>query len=801
MKISESWLRTWCDFPGSFHEWATRMTAAGLEVTGPVPVNPGLSGVVSARIVRAERHPDAERLQVCQVDCGEVALQQIVCGAPNARAGLVVALARPGAVLPGARQIAAATLRGVDSAGMLCGADELGLGESDGGLLELADDTPIGQDLVTLLALDDSICELELTPNRADCLSVRGLARETRAVLGLGTDAEAPATVAPLAATHEERIGLEVCAPAAAPRFCLRVIRGIDATARTPLWLCERLRRAGLRAIHPVVDATNHVLLEYGQPTHAYDLARLNGGISVRWSRRGETLELLDGQSPVLDDDTLLIADAAGPLALAGVMGGRASSVGSNSCDVLLETAFFTPTAIAGRARRYGLHTDASHRFERGVDPQAVREAMEVLTRLVLSLCGGSAGPVIEATSAAHLPVPVPVTVRPERISRVLGTRLPAAVLTRHLEATGSRVETDTAGDFSVLPPSHRFDLAIEADYIEEVARLQGYDTLPVCPPTATLAMLPVPEQRRRLPALQQQLVQRGYREVINFSFTNSRLQAILDPESKSVALCNPIAADLDVLRTSLWPGLVQVLQTNLNRQQRRLRLFEIGHVFAPGEGAGGGYREHAELGLLVAGTNEPEQWGLPARAADFFDLKADLEALLGRALGEAGCPLCLERAPHPALHPGQSARLTQDGRTVGWLGRLHPRLEAELDLPLSPLLASVALAALAPRPLPRFAPLSRFPASRRDLALVLDLATPATRLLEIAQAAGGEHLREAGIFDLYTGEGIESGRKSIALSLIFQASSSTLADEDVDAAVARVVEELSAQAGASVRG
>jgi phenylalanyl-tRNA synthetase beta chain len=802
MRISERWLRDWCDFPGSFRQWAERMTAAGLEVSGPDPVNPGLSGVVTARIVSTTRHPEADRLQICQVDCGAGDLEQIVCGAPNARPGLVAPLARPGAVLPGGRAIQAASLRGVASAGMLCGADELGLGEAGGGLLELPEDTPPGQDLVSLLGLDDALCELDLTPNRADCLSVRGVARETRAVYGLPAAAGGghPTGATRVALTSEAAVGLDVHVPEAAPRFCLRVLRGIDPAARSPLWLCERLRRAGLRAIHPVVDATQHVMLEYGQPTHAYDLARLTGPVSVRWSRRGERLLLLDGQTPVLDDDTLLIADEAGPLALAGIMGGKDSSVTSSSNDILLEAAFFSPTAIAGRARRYGLHTDASHRFERGVDPVAVIEALEALTTLVLSICGGSAGPVVEAVSPAHLPARPTVRVREERIARVLGTRLTHAAVLRHLEATGSRVLAAGEGVFGVEPPSHRFDLTIEADYIEEVARLEGYDRLRELPPTAMLAMLPAPETRRRLPALQQQLVQRGYQEAINFSFTDSKLQKLVHPESEVVAVRNPIAQDLDVLRTSLWPGLLGNLQTNLNRQQRRLRLFELGHVFSPEQGAEGGYREHAELGLLVAGLNEPEQWGLPAREADFFDLKADLEALVGRAFEAPDCPLLLERASHPALHPGQSARLLSAGRVVGWLGRLHPRLEAELDLPLSALLAAVELAALVPRPLPRFEPLSRFPASRRDLALVVDTAVPARSLVGIARAAGGEHLREVGLFDLYTGEGIESGRKSIALSLIFQASSSTLADEDIDAAVARVVVELSARAGASLR-
>ncbi len=801
MKISESWLRVWCDFPGSFQDWARRMTAAGLEVNGPLPVNLGVSGVVTARILETLRHPDAERLKICRVDCGVGEDQQVVCGAPNARPGLVVALARPGATLPEGRKIDATSLRGVPSAGMLCGADELGLGEGGDGLLELPENTPLGQDLVTLLGLDDQVCELELTPNRADCLSVRGVARETRAVYGPGACGGGKLPGDPVTPHIDTRIGLEVCAPEAAPHFCLRVIRGIDAAARSPLWLAERLRRAGLRAIHPVVDATNHVLLEYGQPTHAYDLACLSGGISVRWSRPDERIELLDGQHPTLDDHTLLIADEAGPLALAGVMGGKKSSVTASTCDILLEAAFFEPSTIAGRARRYGLHTDASHRFERGVDPAAVRDAMETLTRLVLSLCGGEAGPIVEARSEAHLPQPCPVRVREARIARVLGAHLPGPVVAQHLEATGSRVEADGEGGFVVLPPSYRFDLAIEADFIEEVARLHGYDNLPERPPTAMLAMLPVPEETRRLPAIQQHLVHRGYHESINFAFTDGRLQQKLNPDYEMVAVRNPIAADLDVMRTSLWPGLLRNLQTNLNRQQRRLRLFETGHVFAPGEGVVGGYREEPELALLVAGSHAPEQWGLPLREVDFFDLKADLEALIGYPFEHAECPLRLDRAPHPALHPGQSARLLRGDRAVGWIGRLHPRLEAEFDLPMSALLASVALSALVPNRLPRFAPVSRFPASRRDLALLLAASTPANRLLEIAREVGGEHLREVKIFDVYTGEGIESGRKSIALSLIFQGSSSTLADEDVDIAVARVAAELSARAGASVRG
>jgi phenylalanyl-tRNA synthetase beta chain len=800
MKISESWLRSWCDFPGTFEEWAGRMTAAGLEVNGPRPVNPGIAGVVTARIVSAERHPDAERLQVCQVDCGAGSLQQIVCGAPNARAGLMAVLARPGAQLPGGKQIGAARLRGVESAGMLCGASELGLEDTVDGLLELPDDTPVGQDFTVLLGLDDAVCELELTPNRADCLSVKGVARETLAVYGL-QPAGGLRVFEPVAASTDETFPVVIEAAQAAPRFCLRVIRGIRSDAESPLWLVERLRRAGIRAIHPVVDATNHVMLELGQPTHAYDLAKLQGPLRVRWSTPGERFELLDGQQAVMDADTLLIADDRGPLGLAGIMGGRASAVAGATTDLLLEAAFFQPTVIAGRARRHGLHTDASHRFERGVDPEATREAMEALTALILSLCGGSAGPLVEHASLEQLPRREPVPVRATRVARVLGASLAAERVQTLLAATASRVQAGPDDTWTVTPPSHRFDLSIEADYIEEVARLHGYDALPVRLPTASLAMLPVPETRRALRSLQQALVHRGYREVINFAFTDSSLQKKLDPGSMAVKVTNPIASDLDVMRTSLWPGLVRCLQTNLNRQQRRLRIFETGHVFAPGEGAAGGYREHAELALLAAGANVAEQWGQAGHPVDFFDLKGDIETLMGCGFDAPDAPLSLRPETHPALHPGQSARILAGDRPVGWLGRLHPALEASLDLAESPVLACVELSALENRALPRFEALSRFPASRRDLALLMDAATPAARLLEVIRRAGGNELREVGIFDVYTGQGIESGRKSVALSLIFQGSSSTLSDEDIEASVARVVQALSVEAGANVRG
>lgn len=799
MKVSEQWLREWLAFPESFEQWAARFTRAGLEVVGPHRVNPGFSGVVTARILETAAHPDAARLQLCQVDCGSGELQQIVCGAPNARPGLVAPLARPGAVLPDGKRIDAAMLRGVASAGMLCGASELALEDRGDGLLELPADTPIGVDLMQVLGLDDAVCELELTPNRADCLSMLGVARESRVLYGLAAAICNPATGIRVPLESNAVFPVKVAAPAACPRFLLRTVTGISPDATTPLWMAERLRRAGVRPLHPVVDASNYVLLELGQPTHAYDAAALRGGIEVRQALAGESFELLDGQTPVLDDDTLIIADAEGPVALAGIMGGRRTAVSASTTELQLEAAWFVPTAIAGRARRYKLHTDASHRFERGVDPQLTRVALERLTSLVIEICGGQAGPVVEQADPARLVPHAPVRVRQTRVERVLGIAIDAANLQPLLEATGSEVTQVEPGVWSLQPPTHRYDLDIESDYIEEVARLMGYDRIPAATPRASLSMLPVTESVRPVRHLQDVLVQRGYQEVINFAFTDSQLQQLLEPDVTAVAVANPIAADLSVMRTSLWPGLIRNLETNLNRQSRRLRLFELGTVFS--HGSAGDYRERTELALLTAGSQLPEQWGEATRLTDFHDLRADLEALAGGSLEAGAGRLTLEQAVHPALHPGQSARICAEGRPVGWLGRLHPAIEAARDLAVSPLLLAIELESLLPHAIPVAGALSRFPASRRDLALVLNAEVPAAAVLATVRAAAGAYLTHTAVFDVYTGAGIETGRKSLALSLIFQDSSSTLNDIQVDEAVARVRVALESGLAATIRG
>lgn len=801
MKLSERWLREWLAFPGSFADWAGRFTQAGLEVVGPAPAYAHFSGVVTARIVSTAPHPDAARLQICQVDCGLDGLQQIVCGAPNARPEITVALARPGAVLPGDKRIEAATLRGVASAGMLCGGDELGLDDRGDGLLELPNDLPLGVDVFELLALNDQICELELTPNRADCLSVLGVARETRALYDLTAPLCNPAEGLLVSPAHAASFPTRVEAQDACPRFLTRWVRNLNPHAHTPLWLSERLRRVGVRPIHPVVDATNYVMLELGQPTHAYDHAKLASDLIVRWSNAGESLELLDGQSPLLDANTLVIADASGPVGLAGIMGGRRTAVSTETTAVVLEAAFFAPLAIAGRARNYKLHTDASHRFERGVDPELPRVAMERLTQLILQIAGGEAGPIVVCEAPERLPIASPVLVRHARVERVLGVSLPSALIAERLDKTGSHLASGGEGQWLATPPSHRYDLSLESDFIEEVARLGGYEAIPAISPRASLSMLPQSETSLPRSVLQDLLVQRAYQEAINFAFTDSGLQAQLDPDSAVIPVTNPIAADLDVMRSSLWPGLIRNLITNLNRQVRRVRLFEMGTVFTR-DAASGDAIEREQLALLVSGSQLPEQWGEVDRPVDFFDLRADLECMVGGPLdGQAGRPR-LKAALHPALHPGQSAALVSaSGAIVGWLGRLHPALESKLDLAVSPLLLAADLSCLLVRELPTASSLSRFPASRRDLALVVDATLPVEQLLWAAREAGGTLLTQLNVFDVYTGAGIEKGRKSIALSLIFQDSSSTLSDKQVDDAVARVRGLLAERLGAVIRG
>ncbi len=780
MQFPESWLRNLVNPGLDTPALAHALTMAGLEVEALAPAAPPFNNVVVAEILSAEKHPDADRLRVCQVDVGEAAPVTIVCGAPNAAAGLKVPCARPGARLPGI-EIKVAKVRGVESFGMLCSTKELGLEGAADGLMVLPADAPVGEDFRAWLNLDDTLITLKLTPNRADCLSVAGLAREVGAITGaevrLPQIVEVPARTA-------DTVAVKVSAPDACPRYLARVVRGIDAQAPTPRWMAERLERCGIRPLTAPVDITNYVLLELGQPMHAFDLGKLGYGVEVRRARAGEKLELLNGQTAELADDMLVIADADGPVALAGIMGGQPTSVQADTTDVLLEAAFFAPTAIAGRARRLGLSTDSSHRFERGVDFGATRQAMERATQLLVDICGGQPGPISEA--ADRLPVRVPITLRLARLARVAGVALDADTVARGLRALGAEVERrDDA--LVVTPPSFRFDLAIEEDLIEEAVRLYGYDNVPAQPPAAPSRMLPQDETVVGDDALRHTLVGLDYQEVITYSFVDPAWETALDPAARPLPLANPLASQLSAMRTTLWGGLIETLRHNLNRQQDRVRIFELGRVYASLDA------QPMKLGGLAYGDAVPEQWGAKARRVDFFDVKGDLERLAGHALDA-------RPGAHPALHPGQCAEVWMDGQAIGWIGALHPRLVQAFDLAAAPVLFELDADAIARRSLPRHAGLSRFPQVRRDLAFVLDVQTPAGTLLAALRGAATPAVRAIEVFDEYRGKGVAENQKSLAIRVVMQDTQRTLTDEDVEEAVRQLIDTALRQCNASLR-
>jgi phenylalanyl-tRNA synthetase beta chain len=790
MKFSESWLREWVNPDVSTQELVAQLTMAGLEVDAVEPAAAEFSGVVVGEVLDVQPHPDADKLRVCQVNAGAGPLQ-IVCGAPNVRAGMKVPTALVGASLPGDLKIRKAKLRGVESSGMLCSARELGLADDHAGLMSLPASAPVGADFRDYLQLDDRVIEVDLTPNRGDCLSIAGLAREVGV---LNRCAVQRPEIAPVAGLGTDSFEVRVAAPQGCPRYLGRVIRGIYPTAATPLWMQEKLRRGGLRSLGPVVDVTNYILLELGQPMHAFDLARLDGHIEVRMAKAGERLRLLDGRDMALDSETLVIADAGKLLAIAGVMGGEGSGVAEGTRDLFLECAFFAPEVLAGRARRYGLQTDSSYRFERGVDFELQHAAMERATALLISLVGGSAGPVMEVGHAAALPQRAPIRLRSARIRRLLGIDLHADeiedILTR-LGATASR----GADGWEVRPPSYRFDMALEADLIEDIGRIHGYNRLPSTRPKAALAAVSRPEALVDAAGLRGILVQRGYQEAITYSFVDPRLQQMIDPDIVPVALANPISSEMSAMRTTLWPGLIKAAQHNLNRQQARIRIFEYGLSYRQHNND---LKQESYVAGLACGSRYPEQWGAGQAAADFFDVKADVEALL--AAGGCAGAYRFEAGRHACLHPGQTARILRDGQPVGWLGVLHPELADALDLPENTLLFEIAAAVLARGGVARFQALSRFPAIRRDLAFVLPQPVAAEAICATARAAAGALLQDLTLFDVYQGQGIESGRKSIALGLILQDSSRTLTEHDVETVLVQVQTALNAKFGATLR-
>ncbi|MGA0586065.1 phenylalanine--tRNA ligase subunit beta [Dyella sp. KRB-257] len=792
MKFSENWLRELVEIRADRAQLAHALTMAGLEVEELTALGEGLDGVVVAEIVAAERHPQADRLQVCRVDAGQGQPLQIVCGAPNARVGIKVPLAMVGASLPGGIAIKAARLRGVESFGMLCSAKELGVDADASGLLELPLDAPVGQPLAACLGLPDASIELKLTPNRPDCLGLVGLAHDVAALFGSHVKVPAQAA-APVSSDARRDIRLE--AGKDAPRYLGRVIEGIDAAARTPLWMAERLRRAGLRPISAVVDVTNYVMLELGQPMHAFDNDALEGDIVVRHATAGEALKLLDGSEAALDSSFVVIADETKALAVAGVMGGYDSRVTDATANVFLESAHFAPAAIMGKARRLGLHTDASHRFERGVDPVLPRRALERATELLLTIVGGQAGPVLVAERPEDLPPPTPVALRRERLRRVLGVTVDDATVARIFTALGMQVAA-TADGWTVTAPSSRFDIEREEDLIEEVARIFGYDNIPTHAPAGALALAAEPEARIGELALREQLAARGHYEAVNLSFVSAELLARWGYADRLVPLANPLSADLAVMRPSLLPGLVESLRHNRARQQERVRLFELARVFAAGDPPA----ETPSLAIAACGSAKAEQWGERARALDFFDLKGELDAII--AWGGEPLRWSVHADALPAwLHPGRGARVARDGVTVGYLGALHPQLAKALDLGPDVHVLEVALDPLLARRLPRARPVPRFPSVRRDLALDLPEAVSWSQIEQVVRDTLGGVLAQLKLFDRYSGKGVEAGRKSLAMGLILQDASRTLTDDDADRCVREAVTALEKACKARLRG
>ena len=800
MKFSESWLREWVNPDLDSAALTEQLTMAGLEVDGVEPVAGSFSDVIVAEVRAVAAHPDADKLSVCEVYDGQNS-HTVVCGAPNVRAGLQVAYARVGAILPDESgrgfKIRRAKLRGVESFGMLCSEQELQIGDDHDGIMELPAGLTVGDDLRAALDLDDCRIELDLTPNRGDCLSIRGVAREVALLNDVPLNEPQIPVVAP---TCDAAFPVVLSDPGGCPRYLGRVIRGINPQARTPRWMVEKLRRAGLREIDPTVDITNYVMLELGQPMHAFDLAQLSGGIDVRMARAGDRLTLLDGREIEPDLETLLITDGNGPVALAGVMGGERSGISATTEDVFLECAFFDRLALAGTARRYGLHTDASHRYERGVDFELQELAVERATALLLEICGGEPGPIVVTEDRQHLPERLEVSVGRARLEKLLGIRIEDSEIDRIFAQLQFEVVARDAVDddvrWTIRAPSHRFDVAIEADLVEEVCRVYGYNNVEARRPNQSLELGQVAIEQTTDRRLRELLVDLGYQESISYSFLDPVLVDAIEPGVEALTLANPMSVDLSAMRTSLLPGLIDAARRNVARQADRLRLFEIGLSFVPGEQ---GLQQSRKIAGLILGAREPESWASQAQDVDFFDIKGDVE----RLLEQLGWPT-IEALPldHSALHPGQSASLRAPGqdRPLGRIGRLHPQIEERFELGGAAFVFELDTDAILTRAKPGFAPLSRYPRVRRDLALIVDRALPVAQLEAACREALAENLVDFTLFDVYTGKGIDSNEKSVALGLTLQSPSATLTDAEIGAFVDQAVASLASLCGARLR-
>lgn len=782
MKFSENWLRTWINPELSSHELAHALTMAGLEVEALEPVSLVFANVVVAEILGIARHPDADRLNVCQVNVGEAMPLSIVCGAPNVTVGMKVPCARIGAKLPGGLVIKQARVRNVDSYGMLCSAQELGLTDEAAGLLVLPEDAPVGLGLREYLEMDDMLFTVKLTPNRSDCLSMAGVAREVAAITGGTINA---LKIDPVCLNLGESLPVNIDVPDACPLYCGRIVRGVNSAAMTPLWMVRRLERSGLRSINAVVDVTNYVMLELGQPLHAFDLERIDGQITVRYARPGEQLVLLNGQNVTLQEDMLVIAGVNRLLALAGIMGGAESGVGTVTRDVFMESAFFAPCVIAGKARGLAISTDSSYRFERGVDFAATRLALERATQLLLEICGGQAGAITEAR--AKLPARDSIRLRTSRIKRVLGIALDVSQITSFLQRLQFEfVQQDD--DFYVIPPSYRFDISLEVDLIEEIARIAGYDNILAQSPQTSARMIFQTETQRSVSRLRQIMVARDYQETISYAFHDAEIERDLCANMMPVKLKNPISSQLAVMRSSLLGGLVGALRINLVHKQPRVRLFETGVCFT-----GENYIQREKFGGVCYGAQYPEQWGVAARSADFYDVKADVEALFSPV------QLSFQASSHPASHPGRSAQILLHGQAVGWMGELHPQWLQQYEIPQAVTWFEVEMNALMSANLPRANAISKFPPVRRDLAVIVDENTTAQSLLDAMRGGNIPYVTELGLFDLYRGKGVGDGKKSLAFRVLLQDTQKTLIDSEIELSIARLVTVLH-QHGAQLR-
>ncbi len=791
MKISEKWLRTWVNPSISTEELISLLTMAGLEVDGTEEVGAELAGILVGKIVEAKQHPEADKLQVCMVDVGQPENLQIICGAPNAREGIKVAVAVIGCVLPGDFKIKKAKLRGVHSFGMLCSGKELELSDDHDGIIELDSEAQIGQEFIEHMGFKDTAIDIDLTPNRGDCLGIKGIATEVGVLTQTAVN---PIEIETIPATIDDTIKVNLLAPEANPRFCARVIKGINLKAETPEWMKSRLLGSDIRSIDPVVDVTNYVMLELGHPMHAFDRNNIKGDISVRYAQKDEELVMLDDKALQLREDTLVVADDEKALSLAGIMGGKFSGINEKTVDIVLEAAHWDPIKIAGKARSYGMHTDASHRFERGVDYNLCANTIERATELLLEIVGGNAGPLVDEVASAHFPAARQVKLRRQRVTRLLGIELSDNQITDILTRLNMQLEQQSDG-WLVNIPSNRFDISIEADLIEELVRVFGYNNVPSRKPVGELAMIRKPENRLVKSQIARLLASRGYQEAITYSFIDKKSQQLIDPEIEPLALINPISSDLAVMRSSIWPGLLKAMEHNLKRQHPRVKFFEIGLKFVPSDE---GLKQTPVIAGAICGTRRTENWEADAQMLDFFDLKGDLEAIFKLSASEEA--FTFVAAQRHGLHPGQTAEISRNGNPCGYIGKIHPETQKAFDIEQPVYLFELELKRVTQRKIPKFNSLSKFPSIRRDLAILVKENVTSSQIVDLIGQTAKNWLNNVVIFDIYRGKGIEAGHKSVAIGIVLQRNDRTFKDAEVAKMLDRIIATLTDKLGAVLR-